>query len=204
MTTKRGHLVDIFHPSSTPEQISTAYTLLGKMLTTPTEIVELLDLSKEVISNLGNHKLRGLCMFHPEVNLYEAAISYNQSARSKTGKFFERLWASFLAAQAFTVVEQPKSLSTKRADICLDNRIVIDTTTTNRERLRNKVLYLEHYPDYELHIISGDPTAPSSADVETFIEKHVHLVVRDDVYETIDNDSPYLHKFSSYVNEIRE
>ena len=49
MITKRGHLVDIFNPSSTPEQISTAYTLLGKMLTTPAEIIELLDLSKEVI-----------------------------------------------------------------------------------------------------------------------------------------------------------
>jgi len=103
----------------------------------------------------------------------------------------------------FNVTPQPASLTKKRADIGIDDCIVIDTTTSNRERLKNKVLYLECYPDKELHLISGDIKPPSKADIDIFVSKGVHLIVRDSVYQIIDNNSPLIHSYSTYVDEIR-
>lgn len=137
------------------------------------------------------------------VNLYRAAMSYSQSIRARAGSFFEKLWLGYLRSKGFNVLAQPPSLTDKRADIGIDDHIIIDTTTSNRERLKNKVLYLECYPNKELHLISGDNNPPSKSDIAMFISKGVHLIVRDIVYQRINNDSPLIHSYSTYVDEIR-
>ena len=134
--------------------------------------------------------------------MFEAAISFDQSCRSRTGDFFEKLWVGFLKTNGFSIIEQPPSLSNKRADILIDDRIVVDTTTSNRERMKNKILYKKDYPDKELHIISGDVKPPSKQDVSTLIDNGVHLIVRDSVYLLMEKH-PYIHSYSSYVDEIR-
>jgi len=170
-------------------------------LSAANEIEQLLDNRKDLIIQIGNTYLTELAA-QGSTNLYQAAISFDQSIRTRTGQFFELLWVGFLKSQGFDVVEQPQSLSKKRADICLDNRIVIDTTTSNRERMKNKILYQKDYPDKELHIISGDNKSPSKDDVTTLINSGVHLIVRDSVYLTMDKH-PYIHSYLSYVDEIR-
>ena len=170
-------------------------------LSAASEIAQLLDNRKDLITQVGNQYLTDLAA-KGSTNLYQLAISFDQSCRSRTGLFFELLWSGFLKSKGFAVTEQPPSLSTKRADICLNNQIVIDTTTTNRERMKNKILYQQDYPDKEFHIISGDIKPPSKADITTLINSGVHLIVRDSVCLHLDKH-PYIHSYSSYVDEIR-
>jgi len=165
------------------------------------EIEQLLDKRQDLVNTGANAYLAQL-VNSGCTDLYQQAISISQSARARSGDFFEKLWSGFLTCQGFSVIEQPQSLSKKRADLCLDNRIVIDTTTCNRERMKNKILYQKDYPDKELHIITGDKKPPSKDDMTTLINSGVHLIVRDSVHLSIDSH-PYIHSFSSYVNEIR-
>lgn len=170
-------------------------------LSNASEIEHLLDKRKDLIIDIGNRHLIELAS-KGSTNLYQTAISFDQSVRSRTGTFFEMLWSGFLQSNGFDVVEQPKSLTNKRADLALNDRIIIDATASNRERMKNKILYQKCYPNHELHIITGDSKPPSEADLSTLFDSGVHLIVRDSVYQLLDNH-PCLHGYSSYVNEIR-
>lgn len=198
-----NYIAEIFDVEYSKQHFEETTKKIGSYLSDLQEIVDVYKL-KDVYILTAKLRLIQNGTSLDDVNVYD---SYVQSLRSRAGKFLEHLLYGFFDPIFKNCQLSPTAIGTsKKADLAIDDRIVIDSTTSNRERLKDKIRYKKMYPNFQLHLISLDKNPPSAEDLATFKKEGVHIVITESAFQKLDKvhqEALEIHTLKNYIDEVR-